>query len=218
MKIKWYGHSAFQITTESSIRIIIDPYEPGAFGGSLAYGKINDEADIVLTSHDHGDHNYTKDIKGKYVHIKEAGQYEEKGVKIRAISTFHDKLKGRERGVNLVFVVSVEDIAIAHLGDLGHTLDGDALRSIGRVDILLLPVGGFYTIDAKEATKIMNDIGPAITIPMHYKTGSVTMPIDGLEGFIKDKNCVKEANASEIIMNKAKLPLINEIIVMWHAL
>jgi L-ascorbate metabolism protein UlaG (beta-lactamase superfamily) len=218
MKIKWYGHSAFQIITENGIRIIIDPYESGAFGGSFAYGRINDEADIVLTSHDHGDHNYVKDIQGKFVHIKEAGQYEEKGIKIRAIPTFHDKSQGHERGTNLVFVVSADDMVVAHLGDLGHTLDGNTLQSIGKVDILLLPVGGFYTIDAKEATKVMDDIGPAITIPMHYKTGSVAMPIGDLEGFIKDKKKVKEVNASEIIMNKAKLPIISEIIVMQHAL
>jgi len=218
MKIKWYGHSAFKITTSSDIRIIIDPYESGAFGGSVAYGKITDEADIVLTSHDHGDHNYIKDIKGKFVHIEKAGQYEEKGVKIEAISTFHDKSKGQERGANLVFVISTENIVVAHLGDLGHTLDGNALQSIGRVDVLLLPVGGFYTIDAKEATKVMNDINPAITMPMHYRTEKIAMPIDGLEGFIKDKNTVKEVNTSEIVITKATLPKTNEIIVMQHAL
>jgi L-ascorbate metabolism protein UlaG (beta-lactamase superfamily) len=218
MKIKWYGHSAFQITTNGGTRIIIDPYESGAFGGSLAYGRIKDEAEIVLTSHDHGDHNYIKDIQGKFIHIKEAGQYEEKGVKIRAIKTFHDKSKGRERGANLVFVVSAEDMVVAHLGDLGHTLDVSILQDIGKVDILFLPVGGFYTIDAKEATKIMNDIGPAITIPMHYKTESINMPINSLEVFIKDKNNAKEADTSEITINKSKLPIINEIIVMQHAL
>jgi L-ascorbate metabolism protein UlaG (beta-lactamase superfamily) len=218
MKIKWYGHSAFQITTDSGARIIIDPYESGAFGGSIAHGRIEDEADIVLTSHDHGDHNYIKDIRGKFIHIKEAGQYEEKGVKIRAIPTFHDKSKGQERGANLIFVVSAEDITVAHLGDLGHTLDGSALQSVGQVDILLVPVGGFYTIDAKEATKVMNDVNPAITIPMHYKTESIGLPIEGLEGFIKDKKTVKEVNAFEIVITKATLPKTNEIIVMRHAL
>jgi L-ascorbate metabolism protein UlaG (beta-lactamase superfamily) len=218
MKIKWYGHSAFQITTDSGTRIIIDPYESGAFGGSLAYGRIIDEADIVLTSHDHEDHNYIKDIKGKFTHINKTGQYEEKGIKIKAIQTFHDKSKGQERGANLVVVVSAEDVVVAHLGDLGHTLDSSTLHDIGKVDVLLLPVGGFFTIDAKEATKVMNDIGPAITIPMHYKTENANMPINSLEGFIKDKKNVKEANASEIIINKAMLPILQEIIVMQHAL
>jgi L-ascorbate metabolism protein UlaG (beta-lactamase superfamily) len=218
MKIKWYGHSAFQITTDSGTRIIIDPYESGAFGGSIAYGKIKDEADIVLTSHDHGDHNYIKDIKGKFIHIKEAGQYEEKGVKIKAIQTFHDKSKGRERGENLVFVVSAEDITITHLGDLGHILDSGTLQGIGKVDVLLLPVGGFFTIDAKEATKVMDDINPAITIAMHFKTESAGLPIEGLEGFIKDKQNAKEAHASEIVITSATLPKTNEIIIMRHAL
>jgi L-ascorbate metabolism protein UlaG (beta-lactamase superfamily) len=218
LKIKWYGHSAFQITTENNVRIIIDPYESGAFGGSIAYGRINEEADIVLTTHDHGDHNYTKDIQGRFIHIKEAGQYKEKDVSIKAILTYHDKSKGRERGPNLVFVLSVDAMTLVHLGDLGHTLDGSVLENIGTVDILLLPVGGFYTIDAKEATKVMNDLGPAITIPMHYKTECISLPIERLEGFIKDKKTVKETSASEIVITKAMLPKTNEIIVMQHAL
>jgi L-ascorbate metabolism protein UlaG (beta-lactamase superfamily) len=218
MKIKWYGHSAFQITTDSGTRIIIDPYEPGAYGGSITYGRIIDEADIVLTSHDHGDHNYTKDIKGKFAHIKKAGQYEEREAKIKAIPTFHDKSNGQERGANLVFVVSADDMVVVHLGDLGHALDGSTLRSIGKVDVLLVPVGGFFTVDGKEATKIMNDINPAITIPMHYKTESVSFPIEGLEGFIKDKKTVKEAKASEIVVTKETLPKTNEIVIMQHAL
>ena len=218
MKIKWYGHSAFQITTDSGTRIIIDPYESGAFGGSIAYGRITDEADIVLTSHDHGDHNYIKDIKGKFAHIKKAGQYEEKGVKIKAIPTFHDKSKGQERGTNLVFVVSAEDIIVAHLGDLGHTLDSSTLQSIGKVDILLLPVGGFFTIDAKEATKVMNDIKSG-----HYDTDALQDREYRLAHrrpgrvYKRQKN-VKEANASEIVITKATLPKTNEIIVMRHAL
>ena len=85
MKIKWYGHAAFNIFTEKGVKIIIDPYQSGAFGGALSYGKITDEADIVLTSHDHGDHNYTKDIKGDFKHINKEGTYEVKNIKIKAI-------------------------------------------------------------------------------------------------------------------------------------
>lgn len=155
---------------------------------------------------------------GKFVHIRKAGQYVEKGVKIKAVPTFHDKSKGRERGDNLVFVVSAEDMVVAHLGDLGHTLDNNDMQHIGKVDILLLPIGGFFTVDAKEATKVMNDINPVITMPMHYKTGSTGLPIEGLEGFIKDKREVKEIGVSEILITKVMLPKTNEIIVMRHAL
>jgi L-ascorbate metabolism protein UlaG (beta-lactamase superfamily) len=218
LKIKWYGHSAFQITTDNNVRIIIDPYESGAFGGSLAYGRITDEADVVLTSHDHGDHNFVKDIRGKFVRIQEAGQYEEEGVIIRAIPTFHDRSMGQERGANLIFVVSADGIVIAHLGDLGHTLDSSALQNIGKVDILLVPVGGFFTIDAKEATKVMLDIKPAITVPMHYKTDSISLPIESVDAFIRNKKSVRQADASEFVITESTLPTTSEIIVMRHAL
>ncbi|HEX7533912.1 MAG TPA: MBL fold metallo-hydrolase [Syntrophales bacterium] len=218
MKIKWYGHSAFQLTTDSGTRIIIDPYESGAFGGAIAYGRITDEADIVLTSHDHDDHNYTKDIKGKFVRLKEAGEYEEKGIRIKAIATYHDTKKGNERGNNLVFVITADGMNIAHLGDLGHILDESALQIMGQIDILFLPVGGFFTIDAKDATKVMDDVGPAITIPMHYKTANSSLPIASLDEFTKDKKNVKQSKSSEIVITKSTLPQAGEIIVLQHAL
>ncbi|MBA4390194.1 MAG: MBL fold metallo-hydrolase [Syntrophus sp. (in: bacteria)] len=218
MKIKWYGHSAFYLATDSGVRIIIDPYEPGAFGGAIAYGRITDEADLVLTSHEHDDHSYTADIKGKFVHIKEKGTYEEKGVKIRAIETFHDTSGGQERGKNLIFLITADDITVAHLGDLGHILEDGTLQDIGKIDILMLPVGGFYTIGAKEATKVMSDLRPALIIPMHFKTDKCGLPIGYVDEFIKDKNKVRQANTPEIVITKATLPETEEIIVMKHAL
>ncbi len=218
MKIKWYGHSAFHIATDSGARIIIDPYESGAFGGAIAYGRITDEADIVLTSHDHNDHNYTKDIKGKFAILREAGEYQEKGTKIRAIATYHDTAKGNERGKNLVFVITADGMNIAHLGDLGHVLDGSTLQKIGKVDVLFVPVGGFFTIDAKDATKVMNNLRPAITIPMHYKTANSSLPIASIDEFIKDKKNVRRSKSSEIVITKPTLPETEEIIVLQHAL
>jgi L-ascorbate metabolism protein UlaG (beta-lactamase superfamily) len=143
MKIKWYGHAAFLLTTDAGTRIIIDPYQSGAFDGALSYGKITDEADLVLVSHEHDDHNYTADIKGAFRTVKEEGTFEGKGVSITAISSFHDTSKGAERGENLIFVVEAEGVRVAHLGDLGHELDGQTLGRIGKIDVLLVPVGGF---------------------------------------------------------------------------
>lgn len=218
MKIMWYGHSAFQVATEDGVRIIIDPYESGAFGGSVGYGKIKDEADIVLISHNHEDHNCTKDIQGKFTQIDKAGQYKEKGVEINAISTFHDKVQGKERGANLIFVISAEDMRVAHLGDLGHTPDRSVLEHMGKIDILLLPVGGFFTIDAKEATEIMNMLKPAITIPMHYKTEKADFPIESLAAFTGDKQNVKELKTSDLRVTKTTLPATSEIVIPRHAL
>ena len=218
MKIKWYGHAAFKITTNKGVRIIIDPYESGAFGGALAYGKITDEADIVLTSHDHEDHNYTKDIKGKFTQIKKAGSHNVKDIKIKAIPTHHDPSKGKERGDNLVFVIEADGLTLAHMGDLGHMLEKGTVGEIGKVDVLLLPVGGTYTVDAGEATRVVHDIKPAIIIPMHFKTEKCDFPIAKVEEFTAGKAGVKAAKTSEIEVNKAGLSAEPEIIVMEYAL
>jgi len=218
MKIKWYGHASFKITTEKGVRIIIDPYESGIFGGAIAYGKVTDEADIVLTSHDHEDHNYIKDIQGKFKHINQAGSHEEKGVKIRAIPSYHDTSKGKERGENLIFIIDVDGLTVGHMGDLGHILEKDIVKQIGKVDVLLVPVGGFYTIDAKEATQTMNDLASLVTIPMHYKTEKCNLPIAGVEEFTKDKKAVRTTGGPEVEITKANLPESQEIVLLQYAL
>jgi len=218
MKIKWYGHSAFLITTAKGVRIITDPYQSGAFGGDLAYGKITDEADIVLSSHDHDDHNYTKDIRGRFTYINKAGAYEEKGVSIRAVPTYHDGSKGSQRGKNLFFIVEADGLRVAHAGDLGHTLDAAAAGEIGQVDILLLPVGGFFTVDASEATRIVEALKPRITIPMHFKTEKCAFPITPVEDFTRGKERVRTLKVTEGEFSKAGLPGEAEIVVLDHAL
>lgn len=218
MKIKWYGHSAFLITTESGTRIIIDPYQSGAFGGALAYGKIAEEADIVLSSHDHDDHNYVGDIKGKFNLIKTPGDHTQAGVNVQGIPTFHDQSGGKERGQNIIFVIEADGLRIAHLGDLGHVLDKEVLDKMGRLDVLLAPVGGFYTIDPAEATKIVNDVGPAVTIPMHFKTGKCDFPIAPVTEFTKGKAGVKEAGSDEIEVTRSNIGSLGQIVVLRHAL
>jgi L-ascorbate metabolism protein UlaG (beta-lactamase superfamily) len=218
MKIKWYGHAAFKITTEGGVRVIIDPYQSGAFGGALSYGKITEETDIVLTSHDHDDHNYTKDIKGTFKHINKEGIYKEKGLTIKAFPCYHDPSEGKERGNNLVFMIEADGLRLAHMGDLGHTLAQETVKKMGRVDIVLLPVGGFYTIDSDEAGMVMNEIKPKFTIPMHYKTPKCEFPIAGIEAFTAGKKGIKMVNAYEIEVNKDNLPKEPEIIVMHYAL
>jgi Predicted Zn-dependent hydrolases of the beta-lactamase fold len=218
MKIKWYGHSAFQVTTEKGIRIIIDPYESGSFNGALSYGKIEDEADIVLTSHDHADHNYTKDIRGKYNHISKDGDHEIKDIKIKAIPCFHDSLGGKKGGSNLIFVITADGLNLVHMGDIGHSLDPELLKKIGKVDILLLPVGGFFTVDAVMAQKIMNDIKPSVTVPMHYKTAKCNFPITPVDDFTKNQKNVRVLKESSVVIKKDTLPKEPEIIVLQHAL
>jgi len=218
MKITYYGHSAFNITTDKGTRIIIDPYESGAFNGALSYGKINDEADIVITSHSHADHSYTKDIQGKFSLISRQDALEMNGVKIKTINSYHDNSGGKERGHNLISVINADSLVLAHLGDLGHSLDYSMLQEMGKVDILLIPIGGVFTIDAALAVKVMNDIKPGITIPMHYKTAKCAFPIAPVEDFTKGQNNVHVLQDSQILIKKETLPREREIIVLQHAL
>lgn len=218
MKVKWYGHAAFKLTTRKGVRIIIDPYEPGFGNGGLAYGRITDGADLVLTSHDHGDHNYVQDIKGKYTRISEEGSYDVSGVRVTAVPSFHDNSKGKERGKNLMFVVEADGLRIVHAGDLGHPLDSAILQKIGSVDLLLLPVGGFYTIDASAATDVMNALKPRLTIPMHFKTEKCAFPITSVDEFTKNKKAVRVTDSAELDVTVETLPKDAEIAVLKYAL
>lgn len=218
MKIKWFGHAAFGITSQNGVRIIIDPYQSGAFDGALTYGTVSGEADLVLTSHDHDDHNYTKDIRGTFDIINKAGEYDVKGVKIRAIPTFHDQSKGADRGTNLMFRIETDGISVLHAGDLGHVLEAKTLDELGRVDVLLVPVGGFYTMGAHEATRTMNDLKPTITIPMHYKTEKCAFPIAPVDDFIRDKKQVHVTDSFEIEITKENLPREARIVILQNEL
>jgi L-ascorbate metabolism protein UlaG (beta-lactamase superfamily) len=218
MKIKWYGHAAFLITSDQGTKIIIDPYEPGAFGGQLSYGKIEDQADIVIISHDHADHNYTKDLPGTPQTVKGSGSKTVKGVSMKGISTYHDPSKGSERGANTIFTLKIDNIRLCHLGDLGHLLSDKELSEIGPVDILLIPVGGFFTIDSKEAAHVAERIKPKILIPMHFKTEKCGFPIAPVEDFLKGKTNTKRLKTSEATFGEATLPQQMEIVVLEHAL
>jgi len=218
MKIKWYGHAAFLITSDEGTKIIIDPYEPGAFGGQLSYGKIKDQADIVLTSHDHADHNYTQDLPGTPQVVKGSGSKTLKGISMKGVPTYHDPSQGSERGANTIFTIKINNIQLCHLGDLGHLLSDKELAEIGPVDILLIPVGGFFTIDPREATRVAEQIKPRILIPMHFKTGKCGFSIAPVEDFLKGKANIKRPKTSEATFDKATLPQQMEIVVLEYAL
>jgi L-ascorbate metabolism protein UlaG (beta-lactamase superfamily) len=219
MKIKYYGHAAFLITSNQGFKIMMDPYEPGAFGGQLSYGKIKDQADIVLTSHDHADHNYTKDLPGTPQVVKGSGSKTVKGISIKGIASYHDPSKGNERGTNTIFTFKIDNIQLCHLGDLGHLLSDKELVEIGPIDILLIPVGGYFTIDSKEATRVAEQIKPKILIPMHFKTEKCGFPIAAVEDFLKGKSNIKRPKSSEATFDQPNLPQQQvEIVVLEPAL
>lgn len=198
MKIVWFGHSSFKITTRDDISIVTDPYESGAFSGALNYKPIDTNADIITISHSHADHNFIQAVSGNPEVVRESGEYTIKGIKIIGLDTYHDKSKGRERGENVIFIFEADGLRIAHLGDLGCEPSPNIIDVLKGVDILMIPVGGTYTINAKEARDLIEKIAPRIVIPMHFKTDAVEFPIDKIDAFISEfgKDHIKNLNTS----------------------
>lgn len=214
MKIKWLGHSAFLLTAQEGTRVITDPYKPGSFSGAVGYKPIREEADIVIISHEHDDHNYPKEIGGQPTIVKDVGEKTVKNIKIKGIPTWHDTSQGKERGMNTVFVFEIDGLKIGHLGDLGHTFDEEEVKKIRTLDILLIPVGGYFTIDASQATKIVESLAPKLVIPMHFKTPVLGFPVAQVDDFLKGKTNVKRLDSSEVEVTKEKLPKVCEIWVL----
>ncbi|PIP13583.1 MAG: MBL fold metallo-hydrolase [bacterium (Candidatus Stahlbacteria) CG08_land_8_20_14_0_20_40_26] len=214
MLIKYLGHAAFLIRNVEGIRIITDPYSPTQ---GIHYKPIDENADIVTVSHEHWDHNAVDLVGGNPVVIRKEGERSVRGITITGIPTFHDKEGGKERGENTVFVFDIDGLRLCHLGDLGHKLNKEQISLIGRVDICLIPVGGYFTIDVKEAKEVIESLNPKVVIPMHFKTSSLDFPIAGVEDFLKGTERVKRLGSSEYEIEKDKSPLEREVIVLKPA-
>lgn len=185
MNIHWHGQSLFQIITSpkknNQIKMVIDPFDKDI---GLRVPKL--EADILLVTHQHHDHNNIKAVAGNPFLIEGSGEYEVKDIFIQGIPSFHDNSQGKERGENTIYSIEAEDLRLCHLGDFGQKeLTQEQLEKIGEVDILMIPVGGTYTISAKEALKIMSQLEPKITIPMHYALAKLKIKLDPLDKFLK---------------------------------
>ncbi|SHH41767.1 L-ascorbate metabolism protein UlaG, beta-lactamase superfamily [Caloranaerobacter azorensis DSM 13643] len=197
MKVKYLGHACFKITTNKGIRIMTDPFDE-----TVGYEIPRDEVDIVTTSHDHFDHNYIKGPTGDFEVVNKVGNFYVKDVPITGIATYHDKHQGSERGSNVVYIFTIGDLRVCHLGDLGHIPDSKQIEAIGKVDVLMIPVGGVYTIDADEAKEVVDLINPKIVIPMHYKTEHLKFELGSLDKFTKYFSNVEKVNSQEIEINK----------------
>ena len=211
MKIKWLGHSSFLIESERGIKIITDPFDE-----TLGYKMPRIKVNIVTVSHEHFDHNFVRGMKGKPVVFKGLVKRESHKMEFRGISSYHDSVYGVQRGPNTIFVIKADGLNLCHLGDLGHILSSDKLTEIGSVDILFIPVGGFYTIDSNQATQIIKDIKPKIAIPMHYKTRAIKFSIDPVEIFLSGKDKVKRLESSEFEIKSETLPKDTHIYVLQY--
>lgn len=206
MEISWLGHSCFLIKTSLGKRIITDPY---LLKGDVFESQIS----VVTISHNHFDHNYTDAFKEDTKIFNDYGTFSYEDIIITGIPSYHDNVNGNKRGKNIIYLIEVEGIRICHLGDLGHFLTQDYLGRIGLLDVLFIPVGGNYTLNGKEASKVAKFLNSKITIPMHYKTPDINFNIKGVEEFLIHMDNVKEIKSSsfllqDVISNESKVLLL----------
>lgn len=207
MDIVYLGHSSFRIKGKNAT-IITDPYDSSI---GLKFPKV--EADIVTVTHDHQDHNNTGGVGGSPRVVAGPGEYEIREVSIFGIPTFHDAKNGEERGRNTVYTISLDGMHLCHLGDLGHKLTQEQLGEIGAVDILFIPVGGVYTIDAAVAVEEISAIDPKVVIPMHYNVPGLKYQLDPLEDFVKEVG-MEPLRMDKYSVTSDKLPEERQLVVL----
>lgn len=212
MKIKWLGHSCFKMASKEGIRVVTDPFDD-----NLGYKIPSVEADIVTVSHGHYDHNFVDCINGDYEVVSKVGNFSIKNIAITGVHTFHDKEEGAKNGDNIVYTFDIDGIKVCHLGDLGHKLAPSQIAMIGDVDVLMIPVGGTYTLDAEEAVEVIAQLNPSITIPMHYKTPILTINVDKVDKFLEAVGEYERVNKQVIEIKKEELEKgKNKVIVMKY--
>lgn len=195
MKITWLGHSSFLLEESTGTRIITDPYD----GNVVGYDMPSIDADIVTISHAHSDHNCIQNVKGTPTVLNRAGAYEIGGVHMLAQCTHHDDDNGAVRGSNLVFKYRMDGVDVCHMGDIGEECNAILVESLMPVNVLLIPVGGNYTIDAEQAKEYVDRIMPDVVIPMHYKTKDCEIDIDKInefESLFDDENIIYAENST----------------------
>lgn len=217
MDITYLGHSAFKIKGKKA-SLVTDPY-PKSVGPAMP----SVSADVITVSHDHSDHNSPGQVSGtsrreKPYLITAPGEYEVEGIGVFGWSAYHDNKEGAERGKNTIYTIFIDDLRITHLGDLGHLLSDRLIENIGPVDVLLIPVGGVYTINAEQAAKVVNQLQPAYVIPMHFKTPEhdpkVFGELDEIGKFLREMGVDQAEPQEKLKITESALPEESEVVVL----
>ncbi|MDP1629680.1 MAG: MBL fold metallo-hydrolase [bacterium] len=201
MVITWYGQSCFKIQAGETV-LAIDPFDK-----SIGLTPPRFRADILLVTHDHYDHNNKESINGEPFLISGPGEYEIKGLEILGVESYHDNNLGAKRGKNTIYKIEMDEIRLCHLGDLGQEkLTDKQLQNLGEIDILMIPIGGKFTIDGASALTVVNQIEPRIVIPMHYKIPGLKIDISGLNEFLKEFGAKETKPEEKLTVKKKDLP------------
>lgn len=215
LKLRWMGHACFRIEADDGTVILTDPY-----GEEVPYKAPEGPAHIVTVSHEHFDHNAVGRVKGTPEVIRGIGEQTVRGIAFRGISAFHDQKGGRDRGQDIIFRFAVDGVTLAHCGDLGHTLNAEQLRPLQDVQVALLPVGGHFTIGAKETSEVIRSLPKLrVVIPMHYRTEAIKdWPIRPVDEFLDEVGIpTKRIKKSEVEITPDVLPSKKEVWVLDHA-
>lgn len=214
MDILPLGHSSFKLRGKQAT-LVTDPYDAGAVG--LKFPK-NTEADIVTVSHSHPDHSMVAAVIGTPFVVNGPGEYEIKGISVIGIATFHDAEDGKARGKNTAYRIEIDGVRFAHLGDLGHQLSAQQIDILDGLDVLFVPVGGLYTIDAKLAATVVGQIDPKIVIPMHYQTpalkADLAEKLAPVSVFLKEMGKEGVTAVPKLTVTKDKLPAEMQVVVL----
>ncbi|MBI5733363.1 MAG: MBL fold metallo-hydrolase [Candidatus Kerfeldbacteria bacterium] len=206
MLIQWFGQACLKVQAKpgpnNEVTVIFDPFEPAKIG--LKLPRLS--GDVVAITHDHFDHNYKDGVSGDYFLINGPGEYEVKQTFIYGIPSWHDASEGKERGLNTMYLLEAEGLSLAHLGDFGQNeLTSSQLEQLEGVDILVLPVGGVYTIDAKKAAELVGAIEPRIVIPIHYKIPGLKVNLEPVDKFVRELG-LKAETMEKLKVTKKDLP------------
>lgn len=212
--ITWYGQACFRVKGKNA-SLVVDPFDSQFTG--LKAPKL--DANIVCITHNHKDHNEVGQVVGvdgqKPFAIYGPGEYEISGININGVASFHDDKDGAERGKNTIYQVTIDDITIVHLGDLGQKkLSQSQIETLSGCDVLLIPVGGVFTIEAKDAPDIITSLEPKIVVPMHYKVEGLKFELAAVGEFLKQMGKENVEKVSKLSVSRERLPEELEVVVL----
>ncbi|NPV90777.1 MAG: MBL fold metallo-hydrolase [Firmicutes bacterium] len=207
MEIRWLGHAGFIMTSENGVKVMTDPS-----GDSVGYPLPREVVDVVTVSHGHHDHNAVGVLPGKPEVIDTPGPHPFKDVSIEGFSTFHDPHQGAQRGRNIVYRFVIDGLRVVHCGDLGHQLDASLVEKLKPVDVLMVPVGSVYTIDAEGARQVAEALQPRVIIPMHFQTPCLLLRLEPVENFTRFYSKPKKLDSLNI--TEDTLPQQTEVVIL----